>query len=68
VRFTQRDGALNAILLDVSEPEFGIRGKGATDVTEVRMLGLGEPVDWRLRDGQLRVRLSRLPPCCPARS
>jgi alpha-L-fucosidase len=63
VRFTQCDGAVNAILLDVSAPEFGIRGVDAGEVTEVRLLGSGEPVQWRVRDGMLTVRLpERLPP------
>ena len=62
VRFTQSDGAVNAVLLDVSAPEFGIRGVDATEVSEVRLLGLDEPVDWRVHEGLLRVRLpERLP-------
>jgi alpha-L-fucosidase len=63
IRFTQRDGALNAVLLDVSAAEFGVRGIDATDVTEVRMPALGEPVDWRVSDSMLLVRLpERIPP------
>ena len=57
VRFTARDGALYATLLDVTEPEFGIRGVDATDVSAVRLLGVDEPLDWRVDDGMLRVRL-----------
>ena len=66
VRFTQRDGAVNAILLDVSEREFGIRGVDATAVTEVRVLGLDEPVDWQVADGMLRVTLPERMPVSPA--
>ena len=66
VRFTARDGAVNAILLDLAEPEFGIRGVDATDVTEVRVLGLDEPVDWRTEDTMLWVRLPERMPVSPA--
>ena len=66
VRFTQRDGAVNAILLDVTEREFGIRGVDATGVAEARMLGLDEPLDWRVDDGTLRVRLPERIPVSPA--
>jgi alpha-L-fucosidase len=66
VRFTQCDGAVNAILLDVSATEFGLRGVDATDVTDVQMLGLGQPVEWRVTDGMLRVRLPDRMPISPA--
>lgn len=66
IRFTQRDGAVNAVLLDVSAPAFGIRGIDATDVTEVRMPTLGEPVDWRVSDSILQVRLPERMPVSPA--
>ena len=39
VRFTQRDGAVHAIMLDVPEREFALRGVDATDVRAVRLLG-----------------------------
>ncbi len=67
VRFTQRDGAVNAILLDVSAPEFGLRGVDAGEVAEVRLLGLDEPVQWRVDDGELTVRLPERLPVSPAR-
>ena len=57
VRFTQCDGAVNAILLDLPEREFGLRGVDATDVDNVRVLGLDEPVEWRLSGSMLTVRL-----------
>jgi alpha-L-fucosidase len=66
VRFTQCDGAVNAILLDLSEREFGIRGVDATDVDTVRVLGLDEPVDWQVDDGMLTVRLPERMPVSPA--
>jgi len=66
VRFTQCDGAVNAILLDLSEREFGIRGVDATDVDTVRVLGLDEPVDWQVDDGMLVVRLPERMPVSPA--
>jgi alpha-L-fucosidase len=66
VRFTQRDGAVNAIVLDLSEREFGIRGVDATDVDTVRVLGLDEPVDWQVTDGMLTVRLPQRMPVSPA--
>ena len=66
VRFTQGDGAVNAILLDVAEPEFGIRNVDATDISAVRLLGIDEPVDWRIADGTLSVRLPERLPVSPA--
>lgn len=66
VRFTRRDGEVNAILLDVSAPDFGIRGVDATEVTEVRLLGVTEPVQWRVDDGTLRVVLPERLPVSPA--
>ena len=66
VRFTLRDGELNAILLDVSATEFGLRGVDATGVTGVRMPGLGQPVEYRVSDGMLRVRLPERMPVSPA--
>lgn len=66
VRFTQRDGAVHAILLDLSAREFGIRGIDAGGVTEVRMLGLDEPVAWSVTDGMLRLRLPERMPVSPA--
>ncbi len=63
VRFTQNHGSLNAILLDLSATEFGIRGLDASDLAEVRLLGLDQSVDWRVTDGTLWLRLpERLPP------
>jgi alpha-L-fucosidase len=66
VRFTQRDGAVNAILLDLPEREFGIRGLDATDVGAVRVLGISDPVDCRVVDGMLTVRLPERMPVSPA--
>lgn len=66
VRFTQHDGALNAILLDVPMREFGIRGIDATAVTNVRVLGLDQHVDWQVDGGMLTVRLPDRIPISPA--
>ena len=66
VRFTSRDGEVYAILLDLGESEFGIRGVDATGVTGVRLLGLDEPIEWRVADGMLRVRLPGRVPVAPA--
>ena len=66
VRFTQRDGALNAILLDVPVREFGIRGIDATAVTSVRVLGLDQPVNWQVAEGMLRISLPDRMPVSPA--
>jgi alpha-L-fucosidase len=65
VRFTQRNGSVYAMLLDLPQREFGIRGVDATAVTEVRMLGLDEPVEWRVADGLLTVRLPDRMPVSP---
>jgi alpha-L-fucosidase len=66
VRFTHRDDSVNAILLDLPQREFGVRGVDATAVTEVRIPGLDEPVDWRVVDGSLTVRLPERMPVSPA--
>lgn len=66
VRFTRSDDGLNAILLDLSRPEFGLRGVDATDVTGVRMPGLGTSVDWRVSEGMLHVRTPERMPLSPA--
>lgn len=66
VRFTQRDGALNAILFDAPMREFGIRALDAAAVTTLRLLGLDEPVHWRVVDGLLRVTLPERMPVSPA--
>lgn len=66
VRFTQCGGAVNAILLDLPEREFGLRGVDAIDVESVRVLGLDEPVEWRLHDGMLTIRLPERMPVAPA--
>ena len=66
VRFTQRDGVVYAVLLEVSAREFGIRGFAASAVTGVRLLGLDEPVAWSVTGGQLRVTLPDRLPVSPA--
>ncbi|MGI9124377.1 MAG: alpha-L-fucosidase [Mycobacterium sp.] len=66
VRFTERDGTLYAILLDLPGREFGIRGVDATDTTEVRMLGLDGPLHWRVDDTMLTVQLPERMPVSPA--
>lgn len=66
VRFTARDGAVNAILLDVPERELTLRGVDATGVTGVRVLGLDGPADWQVTDGALTVRLPERMPVSPA--
>jgi alpha-L-fucosidase len=66
VRFTCRDGAVNAILLDLPTREVGIRGIDCTDVDTVRVLGLEETVDWRVTDGLLTLRLPERMPVSPA--
>ena len=66
VRFTARDGAVYALLLDVSAAEFGIRGVDAGDVSEVRLLGYDGPVRWWVDAGMLRVRLPERMPVSPA--
>lgn len=66
VRFTQREGAVHAILLDIPTREFGIRGVDATAVTEVGLLGLDEPVEWEVRGGRLWLRTPERLPVSPA--
>jgi len=66
VRFTQRDGVLNAILLDLPAREFAIRGIDAAELTGVRMLGLDQPIEWRVLDGMLHLRLPDRVPAAPA--
>ena len=66
VRFTRRDDAVYAILLDLPTREFGIRGLDASGVSDVRVLGLPEPVDWRVADGTLNIVLPERMPVSPA--
>lgn len=66
VRFTQTEGSVNAILLDMPTREFGIRGIDASAVTTVRMLGLEEPVHWHVAGGMLHLRLPARMPVSPA--
>lgn len=66
VRFTQRDGALNAILLDLPTREFAIRGIDSTALTGVRMLGMDQPIEWRVDAGILHLRLPDRVPASPA--
>ena len=66
VRFTQRDGVVYAVLFEVSAREFRIRGLDATALTEVRLLGLDEPLTWSVTDGQLRVAMPDRLPVSPA--
>ena len=66
VRFTQRDGALNAILLDLPTREFAIRGIDSTALTGVRMLGMDQPIEWRVDAGTLHLRLPDRVPASPA--
>jgi alpha-L-fucosidase len=66
VRFTQRDGEVYAILLDLPMRSFGLRGLDATAVSEVRVLGLDELVDWQVADGMLNITLPQRMPVSPA--
>lgn len=66
IRFTERGGAVNAIVLDMPEREFGLCGVEGSAVTAVRMLGLDEPVDWQVTDGLITVRLPERMPVSPA--
>lgn len=66
VRFTRRSGTVYAIVLDLPTRDVGIRGLDATDVSDVRVLGLPEPVDWRVDGGLLKVTLPQRMPVSPA--
>jgi len=63
VRFTSRGDAVYALLVD--EPgatTFGLRGVDAHDVTDVRLIGLDETLEWQSDDGVLTVTVpDRLP-------
>lgn len=50
----------------MSAREFGIRGLDATAVTEMRLLGLDEPLTWSVTDGELRVTMPDRLPVSPA--
>ena len=66
VRFTQRGGEVYAILLDLPMRSFGFRGLDAPAVSDVRVLGLDEPVDWQVADGMLNITLPQRMPVSPA--
>lgn len=58
LRFTQRDGDLYAILLELPATRaFSFPGLAAGGVESVRLLGVDTPIDWVVRDGRLTVTL-----------
>lgn len=66
IRFTARGGSVNAIMLDLPEREFGLRGVDGSHLTSVRVLGLDEAVDWQVTDDLITVRLPERIPVSPA--
>ena len=63
VRFTARNGAVYVLLVEApGRRTFQLRDTDGSAVTGVRLLGVDEPLDWGVRDGQLEVTLpDRLP-------
>ena len=67
VRFTVRDGALYAVLLETpGTTEFALRGIDASGVTSVRLLGLDGDLKWSVEAGRLTVALPERLPVSPA--
>jgi alpha-L-fucosidase len=67
VRFTQRDGDLYAILVDLpGSTSFSLRDVDARAVTSVRLFGVESPLDWTVRDGVLTVSLPERVPTAAA--
>ena len=66
VRFTRTGDTVNAVVLDLPERSFGIRGVDATGVTAVRALGSDQPLDWSVTDGMLNVTFPERAPVSPA--
>lgn len=67
VRFTQRNGEVFALLLDSpGERDVGLLGVSAEDDTEVRVLGVSEPITSQVVDGVLHVTLPERLPISPA--
>ena len=66
VRFTRTGDTVNAVVLDLPERTFGIRGVDATGVTGVRALGIDEPLEWSVNQGMLHVTFPERAPVSPA--
>ena len=66
-RFTQRDGAVYAVLLEAAPTRrVELRGIDATGVEDVHVLGVDEGVAWEVVDGTLSVTLPDRLPVTPA--
>ncbi|MBI2704255.1 MAG: alpha-L-fucosidase [Actinobacteria bacterium] len=67
LRFTARDGAVFAILVEAPGTQrLHVRDVDASGVTDVRLLGVDEPVSWTVTDGRLEVTLPDRLPVSPA--
>lgn len=67
VRFTRRDGAIYAVLLEAPPTRrVELRDVDASGVEEVRFLGIDDGVTWEVVDGTLRVTLPDRLPVAPA--
>lgn len=66
VRFTRTGDTVNAVVLDLPERAFGIRGVDATGVTGVRALGIDAPLEWSVNQGMLHVTFPERAPVSPA--
>lgn len=63
VRFTAKGDTVHALLIDTpGRRTFTLRHIDATGVTDARLLGMDEPLDWSVTDGALQLTLpERLP-------
>ena len=67
VCFTQRDGVVYAILLDLpGQRTFGLRGVDLGGVREPVLLGLDERLDLTTQSGHVRITLPERVPVQPA--
>lgn len=66
VRFTARNGVVYVLLVEApGRRTFQLRDSDGSAVTGVRLLGVDEPLDWGVRDGQLEVTLPERLPISP---
>ena len=67
VRFTRRHEEVYAVLLGLpGTTRFRVRGADAAGVTRARLLGVDEPLHWRVLDDELEITLPERLPVSPA--
>jgi len=67
LRFTQREDLVYAILTEApGERRFSLRDIDASDVTDIRLVGVEDGLEWSTVDGRLHITLPERLPVSPA--